>query len=115
MQAYRVSGEPDYAAQLGLEHDAVSLDLFIGDRDYRGGWGNLVLRRALDEIVFDAMETEYACCNPDSENVRAVRAYEKAGFYGDRVVWIEDDSLGNTGYERIMQISRDDFYGESTR
>src|SRR5699024_9697929 len=110
LQAYRVSDEPDYAAQLGLEHDAVSLDLFIGEQDYRGGWGSLVLRSALEQIVFDEMEAEYACCNPDPENVRAVRAYQKAGFHGDRVVWIEDDSPGNTGYERIMLMSRGKFY-----
>lgn len=111
LQAYRVSDEPEYATQLGLEHDAVSLDLFIGDPDYRGGWGSLVLRKALAGIVFGDMNAEYACCNPDPENARAVRAYQKAGFHGDRVVWIEDDSPGNTGYERIMLISRAEFYG----
>lgn len=111
LQAYRVSDEPEYAAQLGLDHDAVSLDLFIGDPEYRGGWGSLVLRKALDTIVFGAMEAEFACCNPDPENLRAVRAYQNAGFRGDRVVWIEDESPGNTGYERIMLLSRDEFYG----
>lgn len=111
LQAYRVSDEPEYAAQLGLDHDAVSLDLFIGEPDFRGGWGSLVLRRALDQIVFGSMEAAFACCNPDPENTRAVRAYQKAGFQGDRVVWIEDEAPENTGYERIMLISRDEFYG----
>lgn len=114
LQAYRVSDEPDYAAQLGLDHDAVSLDLFIGEPKYRGGWGSVVLRKALKNIVFGALEAGYACCNPDPENTRAVRAYQKAGFHGDRVVWVEDDEPGNTGYERIMLISRDEFYGATS-
>lgn len=114
LQAYRVSDEPEYAAQIGLDHDAVSIDLFIGDSNYRGGWGNLVLWKALEVIVFGAMDAEYACCNPDPENARAVRAYQKAGFQGDRIVWVEDDAPGNTGYERIMVISRDEFYGANS-
>lgn len=114
LQAYRLSDEPEYAAQLGLQHDAVSLDLFIGDANYRGGWGSLVLCAALAEIVFGQLDADHACCNPDPENVRAVRAYQKAGFHGDRIVWIEDDAPGNTGYERIMCISRDEFYGATS-
>lgn len=114
LQAYRLSDEPEYAAQLALDHDAVSLDLFIGEPDFRGGWGSLVLRRALDQIVFGDMEAEYACCNPDPKNTRAVRAYQKAGFRGDRVVWIEDEVPENTGFERIMLVSRSEFYGATS-
>ncbi len=109
LQAYRLSDEPDYAVQLGLEHDAVSLDLFLGER--RGeGWGSVVLRKALEHVVFGEMDAAYACINPDPENIRAVRSYEKAGFRGDRVVWVQDDAPENTGYERIMVLSREDFY-----
>lgn len=113
LQAYRLSDEPEYAAQPGLEHDAVSLDLFIGHPDFRGGWGSLVLRQALGVIVFGEMNADDACCNPDPKNTRAVRAYQKAGFHGDRVVWIEDDAPHNRGYERIMVVSREEFYAEA--
>lgn len=110
LQAYRLANEPEYAAQLGLEHDAVSIDLFIGAAAYRGqGWGSVLLRVALQEIVFGQMGADYACINPDPENIRAVRSYEKAGFRGDRIVWINDDEPHNTGYERIMVMSREDF------
>lgn len=114
LQAYRLSDEPEYAAQIGLEFDAVSIDLFIGEPGFRGGWGSLVLRRALDQIVFGAMNADHACCNPDPENVRAVKAYQKAGFQGDRIVWIEDDAPQNRGYERIMIISREEFYSSTS-
>lgn len=114
LQAYRLKDEPEYATQLGLEHDATSLDILLGNPDYRGkGWGSLVLHRALDEIVFGEMESLHACCNPDPENLRAVAAYQKAGFRGDRVVWVEDEEPHNRGFERIMLISRSEFYGSS--
>lgn len=115
LQAYRLVNEPEYFAQLGLEHDATSLDLMVGDAGFRGkGWGSLILHRALDEIVFGEMDSEYACCNPDPKNTRAVAAYQKAGFHGDRVVWIEDDAPENRGYERIMTVSRSEFYGANS-
>lgn len=115
LQAYRLSDEREYATQVALEHDAVSIDLFIGEAAYRGeGWGSLVLRRALNRIVFGEMGAQYACCNPDPENTRAISAYLKAGFHGDRVVWIKDDAPENTGYERIMTISREEFYSSTS-
>lgn len=108
LQAYRLSDEPEYAAQLGLDHDAVSLDMFLGER--RGeGWGSAALRVALKEIVFGEMGAEFACINPDPENIRAVRSYEKVGFRGERVVYVQDDAPENTGYERIMLLGRQQF------
>lgn len=110
LQTYWLSDEPDYAAQLGLDHDAVSIDMFIGDADWRGhGWGSRILTAALERMVFGEMQAEWACINPDPENTRAVRSYEKAGFRGERVVRIIDDEPGNTGNERIMLQSREDF------
>lgn len=115
LQAYRLSNEPEYQAQLGLVTDAVAFDLFIGNADYRGkGWGPLVLEHALDTIAFGEFHAEWACINPDPENERAVRAYLKAGFEGDRIVWVDSDEPGDRGYERIMTISRERFYGSRT-
>lgn len=107
LQTYWLSDEPDYAAQLGLEHDAVSIDMFLGVRNR--GWGSRILTAVLERIVFGEMRAEWACINPDPENIRAVRCYEKAGFRGDRVVHIVDDEPGNTGNERIMLQSREVF------
>ena len=110
IQAYRLSDEPDYAGQIGLDHDAVSIDIMLGEATYRGkGWGSVVLHEALARIVFGEMNADHACINPDPKNERAVRSYEKAGFRGDRVVWVESELPVDTGYERIMVMSRADF------
>ena len=111
IQAYRLADEEEYADQIGLDGEVVSLDMLIGDADWRGsGWGAVVLHATLDQIVFGQMQAKTACMNPDPENERAVKAYEKAGFRGDRVVWVESDEPHDTGYERIMVLNRDDFY-----
>ena len=110
IQAYRLSDEPEYARQLGVEHDGVSIDMMLGEAKFRGkGWGSVVLREVLDRVVFSDMNADYACINPDPTNDRAVKAYEKAGFRGERVVWVEADLPGDTGYERIMLLSRAEF------
>lgn len=115
IQAYWLHDEPDYARQLPLEHDAVSLDIFIGAGEFRGqGWGSAALITFLREVVFGRMQAEYACINPDPANTRAVRSYEKVGFRGDRVVNIAADEPGDAGPERIMVLARTAFTaGES--
>lgn len=112
LQTYWLSDEPEYAAQLGLSHDAVSIDMFLGVRNR--GLGHRILDAALARIVFGEMNAEWACINPDPENLRAVRSYEKAGFRGERVVHIVDDEPGNTGNERIMLQSRETFRSRIT-
>lgn len=110
LQTYWLHDEPAYQEQLGLEHDAVSIDMFIGAVEYRNqGWGSRVLRAALGQIVFGEMGAEHACINPVPENIRAVKSYEKAGFVQDRIVYVRDSEPGNTGHERIMLLSKDRF------
>ncbi|MCO5224389.1 MAG: acetyltransferase [Thermomicrobiales bacterium] len=110
LQTYWLSDEPDYASQLGLEHDAVSIDVFIGEAAFRNrGLGSTVLRAALSQIVFGEMGAEHACINPAPENIRAIKSYEKAGFVQDRIVYVRDSQPENTGHERIMLQSREAF------
>ena len=110
LQTYWLHDEPAYQQQLGLEHDAVSIDMFIGAADFRNqGWGSSVLRAALGTIVFGEMGAEHACINPVPENIRAIKSYEKAGFVQDRIVYVRDSQPENTGHERIMLLSKADF------
>jgi RimJ/RimL family protein N-acetyltransferase len=62
-----------------LSPSLAGLDFFIGEEDYLGrGLGLLILQQFLQEYV----DPYYDACfvDPDKANIRAIRAYEKAGF-----------------------------------
>jgi RimJ/RimL family protein N-acetyltransferase len=62
-----------------LPADAVGVDLTIGEADMLSkGIGSAVLRAFVDRLAAEGHRT--IIIDPDPENVRAVRAYEKAGF-----------------------------------
>jgi RimJ/RimL family protein N-acetyltransferase len=62
-----------------LPADAVGVDLSIGDPDKLScGHGSTVLRRFTERLLAAGHRT--IIIDPDPENVRAVRAYEKAGY-----------------------------------
>lgn len=110
LQAYWLHDEPEYQAQLALDVDAVSIDMFIGVAGLRNrGLGSIVLRSALQRIVFGEMNAEYACINPVPENIRAIRSYEEVGFVQQRTVYVRDSLPENTGHERIMLLAREAF------
>jgi len=55
------------------------LDLFIGEETYLNkGYGSKVIAHFLREIVFQKYKA--AVIDPDRENKRALKAYQKAGF-----------------------------------
>jgi RimJ/RimL family protein N-acetyltransferase len=62
-----------------LPAEAVGVDLSIADeRDLSRGLGSAVLRAFAEELHGRGFET--IVIDPDPDNVRAVRAYRKAGF-----------------------------------
>ena len=69
------------SALIELEDHAAGVDLFIADATLTGhGVGTSVLRRFVDEIVFERRTTTCCVADPDVGNVASVRAFEKAGF-----------------------------------
>ncbi|WP_249127216.1 GNAT family N-acetyltransferase [Bradyrhizobium sp. U87765 SZCCT0110] len=61
------------------------IDQFIGEPDMIGrGHGSAFIRAFTDRLL--ASGTQRVITDPDPDNTRAVRAYEKAGFRKDRVV-----------------------------
>ena len=69
------------AIQQHLPASCAALDFFIGDEAYLGkGLGTAILVQFLQEHIFKRFS---ACCvDPEKENNRALRTYEKAGFAG---------------------------------
>ncbi|MGH6777804.1 MAG: GNAT family N-acetyltransferase [Bradyrhizobium sp.] len=64
------------------------IDLFIGEIAMLGGHGSTLIRRFVDEQLRRGVPR--IVTDPDPANVRAIRAYEKAGFVRQRVVETPD-------------------------
>ena len=76
--AYDFPREQGYEIE-GLPESLASLDVFIGEEKWtRKGLGPLLINDFLKEHVF----TQFEACfvDPDTANIGAIRAYEKAGF-----------------------------------
>jgi aminoglycoside 6'-N-acetyltransferase len=79
-----------------LPSDAIGVDLSIGDPNKLSqGIGSAALRQFTDRLVGQGYKT--IIIDPDPENRRAVRAYEKAGYHPIPRL------LGRTGDTLIMQ------------
>ena len=82
--AYDFPREQGYVIE-GLPKNMASLDLFIGEENEVGkGLGPLLLTQFLKEHI----DPVYVACfvDPDTANVQAIRAYEKAGFKAVKTV-----------------------------
>jgi RimJ/RimL family protein N-acetyltransferase len=86
----------DYPWLIELPSDAVGVDLSIGEPDKLSrGIGSATLRQFAEYLVEQGHKT--IIIDPDPDNKRAVRAYEKAGF---RPI---PHLLGRTGDTLIMR------------
>jgi aminoglycoside 6'-N-acetyltransferase len=110
IQCYVIDAHPDYARQIDVDPAAVGIDLFLGEPGARNrGYGAPVIRALLREVVFGEMDAEVAIIAPAPDNVRAIRAYERAGFRWVKTVPIVDESPANTGDEYVMRLTREAF------
>jgi len=96
MRIISFAGKPfayaqDYAVQVwpqphfsGLPHGSRSIDSFIGEPEMIGrGHGSTYLRLLAERLMADGAPA--VAIDPDIDNLRARRAYAKAGFRGDTV------------------------------
>ena len=83
LQCYRLS---DWNNGFGLQPDGTrGIDQFIGEAEMLGrGHGAAFIRAFADKLL--AGGTPRVVLDPEPENARAIRAYEKAGFVRDRLV-----------------------------
>lgn len=83
LQCYNLSGwNTGFGAQ---PHGTRGLDQFIGEADMLDrGHGSVFIRSFTERLLAEG--TPRVVIDPDPGNVRAIRAYEKAGFVRDRVV-----------------------------
>jgi aminoglycoside 6'-N-acetyltransferase len=90
LQCYDLMTWPDEA--FGAQPQGTrAIDQFIGEPDMVDrGHGSAFIRTFVDGLL--AAGTPRVLTDPDPANARAIRAYEKAGFRGDRVVSTRDGS-----------------------
>lgn len=97
MQNYRLGDYPDYQLALGIYDEAAGIDYIIGDAEFIGrGYGSQVIRQYVSEVVLPAHpDVSSVVSSPSPENVRSLRALEKAGFRQVRTVTIlgQDERL----------------------
>jgi aminoglycoside 6'-N-acetyltransferase len=90
LQCYDLLTWPDEAFGAQLQGTR-AIDQFIGEPDMVDrGHGSAFIRVFVDGLL--AAGAPRVLTDPDRANARAIRAYEKAGFRGDRVVSTLDGS-----------------------
>jgi aminoglycoside 6'-N-acetyltransferase len=84
LQCYDPNAWPE--GGLGIHPDGTrGIDQFIGELDMVDrGHGSALIRSFVDDLLKTG--TPRVVTDPDPENIRAVRAYEKAGFQKARLV-----------------------------
>lgn len=93
IQLSEVSKFPEAAAAITIP-DSVSVDLFIGDPEWRNrGIGTAVIRKFIREFVFTRPGIKTCIIDPEPENLRAIRSYEKAGFQYVRTYHSNEDDV----------------------
>jgi RimJ/RimL family protein N-acetyltransferase len=80
IQTYHAADYPGHAAEIQTP-DSAGIDVFIGSSEWRDrGIGTAVVRQFVNEIVFADQSIQRCVIDPEPDNRRAIRAYEKAGF-----------------------------------
>ncbi len=101
IQWYRWSDYPEHAAQLEAEPAAAGIDLSIGEVSSIGkGLGSNAIR----QFVLDAIAAEpgisAVVTDPEEQNRRSCRAFEKAGFIPMRTVQLRGENVRR----RVMHL-----------
>ncbi len=105
VQSYRIDDHPEYAAALALGWPAVGVDVFIGEPGLVGlGHGAALVRSFVRHVVFALYEVEVCVIGPSTENLPAIRAYEKAGFRHFRDATVPNERTA----EHLMLLTRDE-------
>lgn len=107
IQSYLTSDDAEYASLVDVENSA-GVDLFIGEPEYLyRGFGRHIIHRFLAEHVFSDPGVEVCVIGPETKNIAAARAYEKAGFRYFKTIQVP----GEPEPEYLMKLTRERFEG----
>ncbi len=92
VQVYNAHDFPreDNASLAELPNSLAALDIFIGEEVFLGKG---LASRIMKQFLADYVDPHYNACfvDPDTANIRAIRAYEKAGF--KKIKMVENGSI----------------------
>jgi aminoglycoside 6'-N-acetyltransferase len=102
IQWYRWSDYPDHARQVMAEGDAAGIDLAIGEASSIGiGLGPVAIRDFILSVVSVEPGIAAVVTDPEEQNARSCRAFEKAGFRSTKTVQLGGESVRR----RVMHLS----------
>jgi aminoglycoside 6'-N-acetyltransferase len=102
IQWYRWSDYPRHAAQLEVEPNAAGIDLSIGEASELGrGIGSSAILQFIAKLAAAEPAITAIVTDPEEQNRRSCRAFEKAGFIPVRTVDFEGENVRR----RIMHLS----------
>ncbi|MFZ5823821.1 MAG: GNAT family N-acetyltransferase [Bacillota bacterium] len=106
IQTYLWRDYGDLPRSQGLDEEAAGLDLFIGHPAYlHRGLGRQIMRSFLQGVVFADPVVQSCVLLAEVANAGALRAYEKAGFQGLRVL---PDLPDEPGPVWLLRIGREE-------
>jgi UDP-4-amino-4,6-dideoxy-N-acetyl-beta-L-altrosamine N-acetyltransferase len=89
-----------YLQDINWTHNKAEFGIFIGETEYMGkGEGSIITKRML-QYAFEEMKLHRVYLRVFEENVRARKAYEKAGFVEEAL--LHDDVFVNDEYKNIV-------------
>ena len=110
IQWYRWADYTEHAAQLKAEPEAAGIDLSIGEIASIGkGLGSSAIREFVFSVVSSKPGITAVVTDPEEQNGRSCRAFEKAGFIFIRTVQVRGEKVRR----RVMHLSLPAFSGLS--
>lgn len=104
IQWYRWADYLEHALKLGAPIDTAGIDLAIGQKELIGqGLGSMIITEFVNRIVFTNSDISAVVSDPEENNTRSIRAFEKAGFVTTRVL----QPPGEAVTRRVVTLARD--------
>ena len=103
IQWYLWSDYSDHAGKLGAEPGSAGIDFAIGELCMTGlGLGPTAIRQFVRQVVFSTSDVGSVVSDPQENNNRSLRAFEKAGFKVVRTVQL----TGEAYRRRVVRLDR---------
>lgn len=103
IQENKINDWPAFVESIGDEPHSAAIDIFIGNPSFIGkGYGSRVIKQFLQEVVFTQKGITTCYIDPEPANIRAIRAYEKAGFVYQRTLQVP----GEPDLSYLMKITK---------